>query len=76
VSRDLTFAGQIADETIRRRIVEHIGEMNLPITANDVRFARTSSPRALTVSISYVEKVNLLFTEKEFPMRLEISRPF
>ena len=76
VSRDLSFAGQLADESIRQRIAGHIAEMNLPITARDVRFARTNSPRALRVSISYVETVNLLFTKKEFPMSVQFERPF
>lgn len=76
VARDLSFAGQLADQSIHQRVLTHIEEMNLPIRARDVRFARTSSPRALRVSISYTETVNLLFTEKEFPMSVLIERPF
>ena len=74
--RDLSFAGQLVDETIRQRVLEHVTAMNLPLTARDVRFARTNSPRALRVSISYVETVNLLFTEKRIPMSVDIERPF
>jgi hypothetical protein len=76
LARDLSFAGQIADQTIHQRVLEHIGEMNLPIRARDVRFARTNSPRALRVSVSYTETVNLLFAVKEFPMSVDIQRPF
>ena len=76
VTRDLSFAGQLADDTIRRRVMGHISELNLPITAGGVRFARTQTPRALRVSIEYVETVNLLFTTKEFPMSYEFKRPF
>ncbi len=76
VARDLSFAGQLVDETIRQRVLEHIAAMNLPLTARDVRFARTDAPRTLRVSISYVETVNLLFTKKRFPMSVEIERPF
>ena len=76
IARDLSFAGQLADASIRQRVIEHATAMNLPIRASDVRFSRTSSPRALKVSISYTETVNLLFTEKEFPMSVELERPF
>ena len=76
VARDLSFAGQLADASIRQRVLEHVAAMNLPIRARDVHFARTASPRTLRVSISYTETVNLLFTEKEFPMSIDIARPF
>ena len=76
VTRDLSFAGQLVDETIRQRVLEHVVALNLPLTARDVRFARTSSPRALRVSISYVETVNLLFTKKWFQMSVDFERPF
>lgn len=76
IARDLSFAGQLADASIRQRVLEHIAETNLPIRASDVHFSRTASPRALRVAISYTETVNLLFTVKEFPMSVEIQRPF
>ena len=76
VSRDLSFAGQLADETIHQRVLEHIAAMNLPLTSGSVRFARTDAPRTLRVSISYVETVNLLFTKKQFPITGEFVRPF
>jgi hypothetical protein len=76
VVRDLSFAGQLADASIRQRVLDHVAAMNLPIRARDIHFTRTSSPQALRVSISYTETVNLLFTEKEFPMSVDIVRPF
>lgn len=76
VAHDLSFAGHTADEAIYQRVLDHIAGMNLPITARDVRFGRTDRPRALRVSISYVDTVNLLFTEKQFPMSVEVQRPF
>ena len=76
VARDLSFAGQLADQSIHQRVLDHIAEMNVPIRPSDVRFTRTSSPRGLRVSISYTETVNLLFAEREFPMKVEIERPF
>ncbi len=76
VSRDLSSAGQVADETIRQRVLGHIADMNLPLTAGSGRFVRTDAPRALRVSVSYVETVNLLFTEKRIPISLNFERPF
>jgi hypothetical protein len=76
IARDLSLAGQLTDQAIHQRILEHIAEMDLPITARDVRFTTVASPRALRVSISYTETVNLLITEMEFPMSLDIERPF
>ncbi len=76
VARELSFAGHTVDETIHQRVLEYIAAKNLPLSARDVRFARTDAPRTLRVSISYVETVNLLFTEKKFPMSVEVQRPF
>ena len=76
VARDLSFAGQLADQSIHQHILDHIAEMNVPIKPSDVHFLRTSSPRGLRVSISYTETVNLLFTERQFPMTVDIERPF
>jgi hypothetical protein len=76
ISRDLTDAGQLADETIHQRVLEHIAALHLPLTRGSVQFARTNAPRALRVSISYVETVNLLFTEKQIPISVSFERPF
>jgi hypothetical protein len=76
VTRELSFAGQLADQSIHQRVLERIAETKLPISTRNVRFSRSSSPRALRVSISYVETVNLLFTEKEFQMSADYERPF
>jgi hypothetical protein len=76
VTRDLSSAGQIADETIRQTVLEHIAAMHLPLTSRSVRFARTDAPRALRVSISYEETVNLLFTKKQIPVSVEFERSF
>jgi hypothetical protein len=76
VTQDLSLAGHSTDEAIHQRILDHVAGMSLPVTARDVRFARTDGPRMLRVSISYVETVNLLFTTKEFPMSVEVRRSF
>ena len=76
LGRDLSSAGQVADETIHQRVLEHIAGMHLPLTSGSVRFARTDAPRALRVSISYVETVNLFFTEIRMPVSVDFERPF
>jgi len=76
IAHDLSFAGHTADEAIHQRVLEHVAGMNVPVTARDVRFGRTDQPRSLRVSITYVDTANLLFTKKQFPMTVEVRRPF
>lgn len=76
LGRDLSSAGQIADATIRQHVSQHVAAMKLPIKPGNFRFARTNAPRALRVSISYVETVNLYFTEVRIPVSVDFVRPF
>jgi hypothetical protein len=76
VDRELSFAGQRADETIQKRLADYIGGMHLPPEASRFRFARVNGPRALLFSVSYVETVNLIFTKKEFRVSMNTRRPF
>jgi hypothetical protein len=76
VAQHLSFAGQLTDEAIHQQVLDEIAAMDLPVTDGNVRFVRTDSPRALRVSISYVETANLLFTKKQFPMSIEVQRAF
>ena len=76
ITRDLSSAGQLVDETIRQRVLQHVSEMNLPIAAGGFQFARTESPRGIRIMISYVETVNLVFTEKRIPVSIDFVRPF
>ena len=63
ITRDLSSAGQVVDATVGKNVSQHVSEMNLPIASGGFRFARTDAPRGLRVMISYVETVNLVFTE-------------
>ncbi len=76
VMRDLSFAGQLTDEAIQRHVLEQVDQMNLPPEARRVQFVRTEGPRALQVTISYAETVNLLFTTRQFPVSIHIRRVF
>ena len=76
VVQQLSFAGQLTDEAVRQHVLDEVHAMGLPITDGNVQFARTDNPRALRVSISYVETANLLFTKKRFPMSVEVQRAF
>jgi hypothetical protein len=76
VKQELSFAGQATDEAIHRQVLDEIEAMDLPIADGNVQFVRTDNPRALRVSISYVETANLLFTEKQYPMSVEVEREF
>jgi hypothetical protein len=50
--------------------------LGLPREGLTFSFRRIPQPRALEVSISYVETVNLLVTEVKLPKSLHIRRPF
>ena len=76
VVQQLSFAGQLTDEAVHQHVLEEVHAMGLPITDGNVRFVRTYNPRALRVSISYVETANLLFTKKRFPMSVQVQRSF
>ncbi len=69
-------AGQLTSEGIRQHLLDDIASMDLPPAARNVKFVETQQPRALHVSISYAETVNLLFTTKKFPVSIEIRRSF
>ncbi len=76
VKQRLAYAGQLTNESIRQRIYEDIVDLNLPPQARDLSVIQTERPRALRVNVSYQETVNLLFTEKKIPVRVEIRRRF
>jgi hypothetical protein len=76
VDRELGFAGQRVDDTIRQRLTEYIAAMHLPPAASRFQFARVDGPRALQFSVSYVETVNLIFTKKDLRISINRRRPF
>lgn len=77
VNQELSYAGQRADDAIRQRLVAEIAAMDLPpAAASRLQFSRVESPRALQLSISYVETINLLFTKKPLRVSLQKRRPF
>ncbi len=76
VKQRLGYAGQLTSEGIHQQLLNDIAGMNLPPEARNVRLVETRRPRALQVSISYTETVNLLFTTKSFPMSIRIRRTF
>jgi hypothetical protein len=75
IDRELSFAGQLVDESIRERLVAELNEMDLPPAARRVQVSRTS-PRTIAVSIKYTETVNLLVTKRQIPVSIHEERPF
>lgn len=76
VKQRLAYAGQLTNEAIHQRVLHDIANMDLPSEARNVHFVETQRPRALQVSISYTETVNLLFTTKKFPVSIQVRRVF
>ena len=75
MDRQLSYAGQLADETIRQELVKAAVGMHLPVSEDRIQLTRTS-PRTIQVSIRYTENVNLLFTTKRIPVSIEEHRSF
>jgi len=71
----LSFAGEIADETIRAQLVNKIAGMHLPPAASRVRMSR-SGARTIQVTVAYTETVNLLFTKKDIPVSITRRRTY
>ncbi len=75
MDEQLSFTGQIADETIRQQLVAKIADLHLPPAASRVQMFRPS-PRTVEVSIAYTEQVNLLFTTKTIPVSITKRRSY
>lgn len=76
VKQRLAYAGQLTNEAIHRHLLDDIATMDLPPEARNLQFVETQGPRALHVSISYAETLDLLFTTKKFPVSIDIRRRF
>jgi hypothetical protein len=75
IDRQLSFSGQLVDESIRQRLVDELSGMDLPRAARRVQVTRTS-PRTIQVSIQYTETVNLLFTQRQIPVSIRKERSY
>lgn len=76
VKQQLAYAGQLTNEAIRQRVLSDVASMRLPPEARNVHVVETERPRALQVSIAYVETANLLFTSRRFPVSIRLRRTF
>lgn len=76
VQRELSYAGQRTDQAIRERVANEIAGMRLPPAARGFHLTRASSPRALQFSVNYVDRVNLVFTEKQVAVSVRVGRVF
>jgi len=76
VVQRLSFAGQSAENAIRQELMEDIEAMDLPLDLRQVQFVHVDQPRALHVTISYADTVDLLLTKLAIPMSVDVLRPF
>jgi len=75
VDGQLTYAGQLADETIEQQLKAQIAKMHLPPAASRFRITRAGA-RTLQVRIAYTDTLNLLFTKKEIPIVVSRRRTY
>jgi len=71
-----SFAGQIADAAIRRRLIQRVEQLGLPAEARRVRITREARPRAIRIRIIYDEKVELPFYVQPIHIDLSVTRRF
>lgn len=69
------FAPSISDETIRRRLVRTIDELELPPAARRISIRRTARPREITIRTSYEQTVTLPFYSRTITFRPRVTRP-
>jgi hypothetical protein len=75
IDQQMSYVGQLADETIRSQLLDKIAELHLPPAASRVAMSRPSA-RTVQVSIRYTEKVNLLFTTVDMPVSIRERRSY
>jgi hypothetical protein len=75
LDRQMSYAGQLADETIRQELIKAAMGMHLPVTEDRIQVSRTGA-RTVQISIRYTDDVNLLFTHKRIPVSIEEHRSY
>lgn len=66
------FAPSIDDGTIRRRLLQTVDDLGLPLEARRLRILRTSRPREIVISTSWEETIVLPFYTRVQRFALEV----
>lgn len=69
------FAPSIDDDTIRRRLLRTVEELDLPEGARQISIRRTARPREIRIWLTYQETVTLPFFTRTITFRPQITRP-
>ncbi|MBL8984731.1 MAG: hypothetical protein SFV24_18665 [Gemmatimonadales bacterium] len=67
------FAGNETNEQILKQLQADAKEMGLPPAAQQFRIVRTESPRGITISTAYSERVDLPLLHRAFPFKPTVT---
>jgi len=68
------FAPSLTDETIRRRLLLKIEELQLPEEARRITIRRTARPREILIATSYDQTLELPFYSRIIRFNLEVRQ--
>jgi hypothetical protein len=68
-------APSLADDVIRRRLVDQADDLGLPPEARRFRIERSARDRHIRISSQYAETVELPFTEHTFVLKPHVAEP-
>ncbi len=66
------FAPSIDDDTIRRRLLQKIDELGLPVEARRIRIRRITRPREIRIATSWDETIALPFMTRVITLEPEV----
>ena len=68
----MAFAPSLTDDTIRRRLLDRIEDLDLPPQARQIQIRRTARPREIRLYISYPEVIELPFFTRIIVFQLDV----
>ena len=74
IKTQVAFAPSLTDETIRRRLLNKVDELQLPPEARQISISRTVRPSEIRIVMSYPEVLQLPFSPRIIRFRLDIRQ--
>jgi len=74
VKTQAAFAANLTDETIRRRLLDRVEQLDLPPQARNIFIRRTVRPTEIRIRLSYPEVVELPFLVRDIEFTIDVSQ--
>ena len=75
IKTQAAFAPSLTDDTIRRRLLNKVDELDLPPEAREITIRRTARPNEIRIVMSYPELVELPFYPRIIRFTLDVRQP-